>query len=292
MSYRISPLTRVFYINLNDNFNRKHHIENTLLKYGFINITRILAIDTRRVENIELIRNYIEPSAYNTLINNIITGRRKSHRELTKGAVGCYLSHLKIYNKIVQENIPYAIVFEDDCKFSYNSSIFWEKINSIRIPEDTHILLFDAMIHEFNIDNCPAINVCQVNFFFGLHFYLITLTGAKIALNNLLPIECQIDSKLSMLSYANKIRIYGYNGIKFANQDVQFSTNIQLLRCSTCNIFKEINDMKRIINKDNYETNKFYYTIIGIIICISSLILILIIIYLIVLLFRCESKTS
>ena len=35
-------------------------------------------------------------------------------RELLVGEVGCVLSHKKIYQKIVDENIPYAVILEDD----------------------------------------------------------------------------------------------------------------------------------------------------------------------------------
>lgn len=119
-------------------------------------------------------------------------------------------------------------------------------MNSIHIPKDTHIILFDAIIHEFDsiLAIVPLLMFVK-HIFFGLHFYLIILTGAKIAFDNLLPIEYQIDSKLSMLSYHSKIMIYGYSGMKFANQDTQFGTNIQSLNCSTYNIIKEINNIKK-----------------------------------------------
>lgn len=289
MFYQINPSINVYYINLDDNGSRRYHIENTLRQYGFTNVVRISAIDTRNTDNINLVKDYIKPEAYNTLVNNITTGKRRSHRELTKGAIGCYLSHLKTYRKIVDENIPYAIIFEDDCSFSDTSHIFWSKMNSIQVPEDTHILLFDAIIHEFNTNNCLSKNICQVYFFFGLHFYLITLIGAHIALQNLLPIECQIDSKLSILSYSNLLRIYGYNGIKFAGQDGKFGTNIQLLNCSGCNVFKEINDIKKFIKNDDYEINKYYLTIIGLSICSLLLTLIIVVIVLTFLLLKCET---
>ena len=35
-------------------------------------------------------------------------------RELLLGEIGCALSHKKIYQKIVDENIPYAVILEDD----------------------------------------------------------------------------------------------------------------------------------------------------------------------------------
>ena len=36
---------------------------------------------------------------------------------MTKGEIGCALSHLKIYQKTVDEDIPYALILEDDTLF-------------------------------------------------------------------------------------------------------------------------------------------------------------------------------
>jgi glycosyl transferase family 25 len=42
---------------------------------------------------------------------------------LNNGEKGCFLSHLFIYKKIINENIPYAIIFEDDAIFCENFKI-------------------------------------------------------------------------------------------------------------------------------------------------------------------------
>lgn len=39
---------------------------------------------------------------------------KRYHRNLTLGEIGCYISHMRIWQKLVDENIPYAIVLEDD----------------------------------------------------------------------------------------------------------------------------------------------------------------------------------
>ncbi|TMP32425.1 glycosyl transferase family 25 [Pseudoalteromonas rubra] len=39
---------------------------------------------------------------------------KRYHRHLTPGEIGCYISHYRIYEKVVNENIPYALVLEDD----------------------------------------------------------------------------------------------------------------------------------------------------------------------------------
>lgn len=36
-------------------------------------------------------------------------------RAFTRGEVGCALSHLGIYRELLRENLPYGLIFEDDC---------------------------------------------------------------------------------------------------------------------------------------------------------------------------------
>ena len=274
MLYNLDNTVNCFYINLDDNHERRNHIENNLYNYGFTNVSRIPAVDTRTIENLNRYRSMIDPTAYDQLLVNIQTGKRNSHRELTKGAVGCYLSHLNIYRHIVESQIPYALIFEDDCKFVDDPSNFWKKINGIKIPDDTDMFLFDSSIHELNRSKCPTNsptnNVCQVYFFFGTYFYFITLEGARKALNHLLPIEYQIDSKLAMMSYANRIKLYGYVGTKFAKQDNKFGTTIQFLKCPKCNIAREIVDMKSMVD--------WNHMIIGVSVCALLAIVIIILI--------------
>ena len=39
---------------------------------------------------------------------------------LDPGEIGCYLSHLRVFNAIRKENLPYALIFEDDAIFCDN----------------------------------------------------------------------------------------------------------------------------------------------------------------------------
>jgi len=58
---------------------------------------------------------------------------------LDPGEIGCFLSHLRVFNRIRRENIEYALIFEDDAIFCDN---FIEKYSKIiqELPSDTDIL--------------------------------------------------------------------------------------------------------------------------------------------------------
>ena len=50
------------------------------------------------------------------------------HRKLKIGEVGCSLSHNAIYNKIVKDKIPYALILEDDIILNEKLPLFLENI--------------------------------------------------------------------------------------------------------------------------------------------------------------------
>lgn len=78
-----SDIKYVFYINLDNRPDRKTLVENELLSLG------------------------IDPTAM----------RRFRAIELSNGAIGCSLSHLRCIQHAKQENLPYIMVVEDDLKF-------------------------------------------------------------------------------------------------------------------------------------------------------------------------------
>jgi hypothetical protein len=42
------------------------------------------------------------------------TGYRTKHYQLTRGSVGCYMSHLQLYQHIIKTDAQFAFIFEDD----------------------------------------------------------------------------------------------------------------------------------------------------------------------------------
>jgi GR25 family glycosyltransferase involved in LPS biosynthesis len=250
MPYQVNTETDVFYINLDDNRERRENIEGALMRLHFRKFMRVPAVDTRTIAKLNKYRDLIDKSAYETLMEGIKIGARRANMDLTKGAVGCYLSHLSIYNMMVNNSIPHAIVFEDDCNITDTYRDFWDKMGTIRVPQSADIFLFDAIVHEYNLLNCPSAHACEVYFFWGTHFYLITLSGAKKIFEFLLPIMYQFDSALSILSYSRKLRIFSSYNIKLCEEN-KFGSTIQLINCPTCNTQKEISNIKGKINRGN-----------------------------------------
>jgi glycosyl transferase family 25 len=64
---------------------------------------RVSAIDGSKLDHDALTRIYDAELNY-----------QQYHSVLTPGEIGCYLSHRKVWQKIVNENLYFALVFEDD----------------------------------------------------------------------------------------------------------------------------------------------------------------------------------
>lgn len=125
------------------------------------------------------------------------TGFRTKHYQLTKGAIGCYLSHVKIWENILKNNYNTVLIFEDDAKVppNLNKKIHEELKN---IPNDWDIVLFGYICKK-----CMKYEKYMVVERFMLtHCYIIKRSAIIKIMNSntLFPITQQIDSLMSELS--------------------------------------------------------------------------------------------
>lgn len=58
------------------------------------------------------------------------------HKVLTKGEIGCYLSHRKVWKKIVDEKLDFALVLEDDFVSGESISGLIDEVSQIHQPWD------------------------------------------------------------------------------------------------------------------------------------------------------------
>jgi glycosyl transferase family 25 len=126
----------VFVINLASSIERRVFISAQLEKLG-MSYSIVEAVDGSKLTATEL------PSLYDRERAVRLTG--SPMRPLTLPEIGCALSHLSIYKKILEENLLNALVFEDDSLISNDmpdisallASYFPPKSNSVVLC--THI---------------------------------------------------------------------------------------------------------------------------------------------------------
>ena len=131
------------------------------------------------------------------------TGFRHKHYQLTKGAIGCYLSHLKIWEHAYMNKFNSVLVFEDDARPPPNILHQIQK-NYDHFPKDWDIILFGIHCHE--CEEQPTFK--KVKRFILLHTYMINYKAIVKILNfnSLFPISQQLDAYLSEMS--SELNIY------------------------------------------------------------------------------------
>lgn len=126
--------------------------------------------------------------------------KRKKYfgRDLQRGEIGCLLSHRGIYEKMIRENIPSAIILEDDIIFENDASSVFDALNKSSVKWDVVRFLGSKKIYK---RGCRIIAPLIGRYFIarlptapgGAHGYIIKLEAARVMLThmqrNWLPID-------------------------------------------------------------------------------------------------------
>ncbi|SFR45626.1 glycosyl transferase, family 25 [Pseudidiomarina maritima] len=106
MKQPVQPKFKIFIINLAHSTERWQHVSQQLDKLQ-LPYERIDAVYGKSLTDSE-----IDAAFSKTLADKYF------HYRLTRGEIGCYLSHVKAWQRIVDESLDFGIVLEDDINFN------------------------------------------------------------------------------------------------------------------------------------------------------------------------------
>jgi GR25 family glycosyltransferase involved in LPS biosynthesis len=170
---------------------------------------------------------------------NIKFNTRRAHEELsTAGGIGCALSHISVWEWIVQNQAAVTLIFEDDAKVPANFGPYmnelitssptlkdtnqWELFVLTHMRSDSKVLPTDPLIH-------------TINGFVGFQCYFITLECAKRFLTEAYMLHLHIDLWASTFK-----TVYGLKLIchpSFSVEQRSSKTDIQdKNRCHMCDL--------------------------------------------------------
>lgn len=141
-----------------------------------------------------------------------------SPKPLTLGEIGCAMSHIKLYEHIVKNNIPEAIIFEDDAIVS----LYFEEILKValdKISSSKEILFLDhgkakvwpfmrGLPERYRLAKYRSPSRNSKRCIIRATAYLITLNGAKKLLKQAYPIRMPADFLTGLLQLTG-IKAYG-----------------------------------------------------------------------------------
>lgn len=213
---------KLYLINMKKSIERFKRFQDayTASDLASIEFERIEGVNGKEID----IKNYVSDKAYDSILTAEKTGFRRYHYELTRGAVGCYLSHKEVYKRIANQKQEFAFVFEDDVRLS--SLNLLSDVNQIvnSVPKDWDILLLGCVCFV-----CGKFSTYyDVNKYFLMHGYIIKRSSAKKILNllNDQKIEQQIDAQFSDLAEQGILKIYCLRDKLAVQWDM--GTNIQV----------------------------------------------------------------
>ena len=212
----------IYLINLSRDKKRLQHFMRLfyLSDLASFSFTRIDAVDGSKLD----VQGLTTTKAYNEIKEAEIRGHRVKHYQLTRGAVGCYVSHLNALKAIQRSGKDFGVVFEDDVVIK--SHIFADIQTVLQaVPRDWDIILLG--FYCLKCDKSKTYNV--VHRFFGLQAYLINQKGiGKVLATSEAPYKHQLDHEFSNLAEAGKLNIYS-TPQSIAHQATNiFNTNIQI----------------------------------------------------------------
>lgn len=189
-----------FVINLPQDYQKKAHMTAVTKKNGItpVFIDGVYGAD---LTNSEILQCYSEQQT-----------KKNIGRSLTRGEIGCALSHLSIYKKMLIEEIDFALILEDDIDFDFtckklqslvkNLPLDWECVllghHSRFSREQEGIASFwgRKKVSEFH-DIVRFVDITA-----GGYAYLLNQKGAHKWLQEYKtitkPIDCWVDNKINL----------------------------------------------------------------------------------------------
>lgn len=221
---RLLPPFDVYVINLDRAVDRLAHFKkqvaaSDLVRQSFI---RFPAVDGGTLD----IQSMVSAKALWEIGEAERTGFRLRHYQLSRGAVGCYMSHLRLWESIVKTDKEVALVFEDDAQIFPTLNQY---LTTTAFPADFDIILLGFVCFKCHKDR-EGSGFVKVNRFFGLHGYLISTKGIRKILANqrVSPVRKQIDSMLSDMASAGQLTVYATPRKYVEQNNETFGTQIQV----------------------------------------------------------------
>ena len=183
---------------------------------------------------------------------NILANMRRTHEELdTAGGVGCALSHIAVWEWIVQNRSPVTLILEDDANmpvdFVSRANRLLEKSPMLRDSRKWDVVLFTPDTAGCEATADPSVMSCGA--FLGLQAYLITLECAERFLEEAYTIHMHIDLWMGVYKSVYGLRILSVPGLSVGQRSSK--TDIQNKHgCAICDVKTSFEDTHSLVRNE------------------------------------------
>jgi GR25 family glycosyltransferase involved in LPS biosynthesis len=188
---------------------------------------------------------------------NIMMKSRRSHEELDSiGGVGCALSHIAVWQWLVDSEHDMVLIFEDDAVVPPNfvslANQCIEKSTILKDPKKWDMWLLGGIWDD--LTKIPGEEtVFRIGSYVLFHGYILTKRAARMFLKGAYPIHAHIDIWVSVYSYLNDIRIVGCKKLML-RQNEKVKTDIQSEKgCKICNVPTDYDKKYSLVPKTTWQ---------------------------------------
>ena len=191
-------------------FNKNSDLEKSFALNGLSNINHYQAVNGKKKDLKQLYDSGILSAHSLHTIQNVRCG----HKDVfSKGAVGCYLSHLELWKYAIQNKLPFIMIAEDDFRMK---KVKPEKILSIQneinrlhahSPRSLFLMDFLPMNLKWSKIQSGEFNI--IDSFCGFGCYIVSLEACKELVKRAFPISTQVDCFASIMQQNEYIQVYG-----------------------------------------------------------------------------------
>lgn len=194
-------------INLHHRYDKYEKIKNTFSDSD-ITINFFQGVQSDNI-NVEFIKDLFDPSYISFL--------KKNPRHM--GHIGATLSHLNVFQHIIDQQLDITIILEDDVVIAtdFEKNILNMISQTTQLDKSWDILYLGFSCSYNDCTHCHKNdhklikkNIFHIGYAIGLYGYIINGTrSAKKILDNIFPISNHIDHQIMQLQNNNVIRCYG-----------------------------------------------------------------------------------
>jgi len=208
-------IDQVYVINMDKDKDRLNKVKKEMKKHG-LRFRRFNGIVTKELSK-DVLDSYVEPSC---------------QKLCTKGLIGCGISHMKVWEDVINMGYKNAIIFEDDVMLDEN---FNEKLgfNLKELPDDYDILYLGSLgygdpnakldilsgVSKFVFpipdgikeENQKYKTLIVPEFPLGLYGYMISKKGCQKFINRFREKKLQNHIDVEMMLYRDGLKVFSCN---------------------------------------------------------------------------------
>ena len=157
----------------------------------------IYGTDTRKLENAKKYQKIIDPMYYREALK-LYYNENKTRPDITYfnlGAIGCYMGHMDFYKRCFEQNLKYAVIFEDNVIIK-DKRVYREIQNVIdKKGDDFEMCFFHCLSRYPDEEKLDKDGLERVKWISSTKCYLVHVENMKKYYKHFFPIDNHVDMK-------------------------------------------------------------------------------------------------